>query len=79
MFHVEIPVNDYEINPIVLHEIEKDELSSVYQFLMVITKWETSLEVSSFGNRNKHLLLRYIIYRLRLNIFIRKMKKVMRL
>ncbi len=57
--NTEIIGKDTKIDLLSLHKIYKDELSSVYQFLLVLCKKEVTIEKKYFGTKLKHPIKQY--------------------
>jgi 2-polyprenyl-3-methyl-5-hydroxy-6-metoxy-1,4-benzoquinol methylase len=65
LFATEIAVQRLGVNLPALHRIMCDPLSSVYQFLVVLSREETATERRSFGRRTRFPVFAYVASRLR--------------
>jgi 2-polyprenyl-3-methyl-5-hydroxy-6-metoxy-1,4-benzoquinol methylase len=59
IFDSEIDIFKYKINPLLISNIFKDDLSSVYQFLLVLTKNDVVTDKKCFGTKVKYPLIKY--------------------
>jgi 2-polyprenyl-3-methyl-5-hydroxy-6-metoxy-1,4-benzoquinol methylase len=62
-FNMDVRIQDYNVNPISIHDIAKDPLSTVYQFVIKLSKQGNTEKCDEqwFGNFPKYLALKYII------------------
>lgn len=61
LFNTEIDLNKFKISLICLLKILSDDLSSTYQFLMVLTKENVSTEKRCFGEKARHSVIKYLL------------------
>jgi 2-polyprenyl-3-methyl-5-hydroxy-6-metoxy-1,4-benzoquinol methylase len=61
---MEIRLQDFRVNPLLLSAILDDELASVYQFLFVLGAKPVHEVVANYGNPGRAVVLRYLTRRL---------------
>ncbi len=59
--NTEINIQDLNCNPMMVYLVSKDELSHVYQFLLVLSKKDFPIEEKNFGNKSKFPVLEYFL------------------
>jgi len=64
LFETEISLGDLDFSPFCLTKILRDDLSSSYQFILVLNKQPVSRDVKWFGEKTKHPLYSFIRLRI---------------
>ena len=63
LLSTEIRVEQFKSDLLSFNKIMKDDLSSVYQFIVVLTRHDVITETLHFGKKMKYPLLRYLLRR----------------